>query len=198
MRRALGFFVAAACAVSVVACGGKVLGESGDDTSGDDDVVTHPPNQGADGGTDAQKTDAAKPDDPEITALRAKEGQIAYVYFQPETDISENVPPSHNVLLEVPSKAQDIYDTTLSLPRPPSGVMSCPADFGVYYDLQFFAADDSLVAEVQVQPGGCENATFVESDLTLQADGSPYFATLASDLGLEEKDIYPYVPQGTP
>ncbi|MEO8798268.1 MAG: hypothetical protein ABI551_10310 [Polyangiaceae bacterium] len=191
MKRALGLVVVASCAFSVVACGGKVLGDDGE---GDDGGVTisHPRDGGKVDPPDASTTT----DDPDLSALRKKEGQIAYVYFQPQSSIPANVPPSHNVLLDEPKGAQDIYDHTLGLSRFPDGTFSCPAGFGVTYDLQFFAADDSLVADVTVDPNGCNEVQFYDGP-TLQANAA-YFSVLAKDLGLDEKDIYPYFPQGTP
>lgn len=191
MKRAWGLVVVASCAFSVVACGGKVLG---DDGVGDDagHAIVHP----GDGGEVDLPDGSTTTEDPALAALRKKEGQIAYVYFQPQSSIPDNVPPSHNVLLDDPKGAQDIYDHTLGLSRFPAGPSGCPASFGVTYDLQFFAADDSLVADVTVDPNGCNEVQIYEGP-TLQANAG-YFAVLAKDLGLDEKDIYPYMPEGTP
>jgi hypothetical protein len=72
---------------------------------------------------------------------------------------------------------------------------SCPADFGVIYDLTFFLFGDAGALPVKVDASGCLPVSISGESCERRANEA-YFSRLAQDLGIPESQIYPYVPPG--
>src|ERR1700733_7754814 len=121
--------------------------------------------------------------DPVITELQTMTASITKAEVVATTSIAQNAPPPVNVTVTDATTAQAIYDSTLTLPKFPEGGFSCPADYGVTYQLTFFS-DATAIVTAAADPDGCSAVTITgpsESD-TLQADDS-YWKSLATDLG---------------
>ena len=59
-----------------------------------------------------------------------------------------------------PSKIDQIVALTDALPPAQPGVQACPADYGGAVRVTFKAADGSVLAEADAEPGGCGDVTF--------------------------------------
>jgi hypothetical protein len=137
----------------------------------------------------------SSPSSPVIDTLETEKPAIDRVEFTTATSIPQNPPPNVSASA-TGDAARAIYEATLALPELPPGGYNCPADFGVTYNLTFFGGDTQLVAGI-VRPSGCEIVTLANQNAS--ASLSPddgYWATLASDLGITESEIYPYLPPG--
>jgi len=137
----------------------------------------------------------SSPDSTAIETLQAEQPVIDRVEFETATSIPENAPP--NVTASATGDAaRAIYDATLALPVLSPGEYNCPADFGITYNLTFYGGDTQLVAG-SVHPSGCELVTLAaqSASASLSPDAD-YWATLATDLGITESEIYPYLPPG--
>jgi hypothetical protein len=98
-------------------------------------------------------------------------------------------PPAVDVTLTDAVKTQDVYTATATLPELPAGAFSCPNDWGVLYQIEFF---DELgtVAKATLDPSGCREVTLTDNPTRRVLDDG-YWSRLAGDLGIDESKIYP-------
>lgn len=90
------------------------------------------------------------------------------------------------------AKVTRLFNALQALPAYPSGTVSCPADFGVVYQLQF-QGEESYGYIVSVQAGGCQGVSFDGTSLwTRTTANRPQFWTLfAETLGVPEIELFP-------
>ncbi|HEY1553190.1 MAG TPA: hypothetical protein VGF94_00075 [Kofleriaceae bacterium] len=129
-----------------------------------------------------------------IEQLQTEQPAIDTLHFTTASSIAQNAPPAVDVTV-TGDAARDVYAATLALPALAPGAYNCPADFGITYYLDFSGGGGELVRGT-VQPGGCEQVELSATvgSASLGPDGA-YWAMLATDLGIDETAIYPYVPE---
>jgi hypothetical protein len=76
-----------------------------------------------------------------------------------------------------------LYHAFLTLPKFPTGVMSCPADFGMQYQLAF-TETNGAVLHATVKPDGCEGATMDELGSRWAAPDGAFWQTFADTCGV--------------
>jgi hypothetical protein len=114
-----------------------------------------------------------------IVQIRAAEG-IPVTFVTPHT--------ANNA-----AKAQQLYDAVRALQQPTGdGIMSCPIDFGISYQLTF-RSDSEVQLTAILQGGGCR---------TLYIGGNHGYITnaafwrlLADTFGVSEEQLFPATPR---
>ena len=132
--------------------------------------------------------------DPEVTnTLHGDQLEIDTARFTTATSIAANAAPNVDVTV-TGDAARAVFATTIALPQMPSEPISCPIDFGITYTIEFSAHGQRMV-EATIEPSGCQQVSLSTADGTdWAATDAAYWPTLASDLGIPEAKIYPYVP----
>lgn len=110
---------------------------------------------------------------------------------------ANHIPPFERTVNN-PAKVQRLLNALAALPAYPSGIMHCPADFGVVYHLAF-QGQAFLYGQASIQAGGCQGMSFNgTSRWTHWVAISPRFWSLFADtLGVPESAVYLVVPQPT-
>ena len=101
-----------------------------------------------------------------------------------------HIPPFEQTVTDQ-AKMQRLYSALHALPAYPSGIITCPADFGVFYHLTFYGV--FRFAQANIQAGGCQGVSFDgTSHWTHTTANSPQFWTLfAETLGVPEIELFP-------
>ncbi|HVZ72474.1 MAG TPA: hypothetical protein VHJ20_08875 [Polyangia bacterium] len=86
-----------------------------------------------------------------------------------------------------PTRAQAIYDATVSLPDSPSGTYNCPEDSGVRYDVTFTSGTTTIMSAV-LSPTGCRDVA-ISGSTTRRAVDETYWASLAQNLGVAKATL---------
>lgn len=107
---------------------------------------------------------------------------------------SNHIPPFERTATDA-AKVQRLYNALLALPAFPSGIIHCPADFGVVYHLTFFN-QSVIVVQATVKPDGCRGVTLSNGQPRWVRDDQ-FWAVFADTLGVPESVVYPVVPQPT-
>jgi hypothetical protein len=76
-----------------------------------------------------------------------------------------------------------LYHAFLTLPKFPTGVISCPADFGMQYQLAF-TETNGAVLHATVKPDGCEGATMDGLRSRWAAPSDAFWQTFADTFGV--------------
>jgi hypothetical protein len=92
---------------------------------------------------------------------------------------------------------QRLLNALSALPAYPSGIIHCPADFGVVYHITF-QGQAFLGGQATIQAGECQGMSFNRTGRWAQwAATSPQFWSLFADtLGVPESALFP-APQPT-
>jgi hypothetical protein len=115
--------------------------------------------------------------------------------FVGTTSIPQNPAPKVNVTVTSAAAAQAACTTTLAQPAFPSGPVNCPADFGVAYEMTFRDASGAVLFTASADPNGC-GLIVLNGGGTPLGSGGDFWSAIATDLGIAESTIYPYVPPG--
>jgi hypothetical protein len=132
-----------------------------------------------------------------VAALRGQTTHVRTLIFAATTVLPDNPPPPLHVTIVVPATAQDACAATFALPTMPAGTSNCPADFGVSYSLYFEGGAGEGIMSATLDPSGCEQVQIADEShvANLWAGASPdYWSRLCADLGVDETEIYPYLP----
>ena len=103
--------------------------------------------------------------------------------------------PPFDATTDNAASVRQFYQTLLALPAPPSGPINCPADFGVAYQLTFYAGTVAT-ARATVDAGGCGLVT-VGGSTHWWIQSPSFWQEFADTLGVPVADLYPVVPQPT-
>lgn len=94
--------------------------------------------------------------------------------------------------------ARAVARAVCALPRQPAGILSCPADFGIGYQLRF-AAGRHHFAVVKLRPAGCEIVTGAGRPRTI-THSTAFWAVLGKALRLHtplvHRALIGFVPPG--
>jgi hypothetical protein len=103
-----------------------------------------------------------------------------------------------------PLKTQNLYAALQALPPPPSGIFSCPADFGEAYHLTFYHGQQE-VFWADVKPDGCRGVVLQNGDRRSAAGQDHFWTVFANALGVSESGLWqmpsasgPSAPQPSP
>lgn len=86
------------------------------------------------------------------------------------------------VVVEKVALVKDAAEAVCALPRMPSGVFNCPADFGIEYQLTF-SAEGRVFESVLVSATGCETVTGLGASRWV-ARSSWFWSRLGKSMGL--------------
>jgi hypothetical protein len=132
-----------------------------------------------------------------VTALRGRIAEVRTLVFSTSSVLPANPPPVLHVTIVYSPTAQDACQAILALPPMPAGSSNCPADFGVSYSLYFEGGAGEGIMSATLDPSGCQQVEIGDGshNANLWAASSPdYWSRLAVDLGVDEAEIYPYLP----
>lgn len=102
---------------------------------------------------------------------------------------ANHIPPLE-LMVQDNTKAQRLYDALRTLPAPPSGMISCPADFGTAYHLTFYR-DQSAVTSVIVKPDGCRHVTFANGEVRWSIHQDQFWQDFAAVFNVPESSLFP-------
>jgi hypothetical protein len=111
--------------------------------------------------------------------------------FSTATSIPSNPAPQVQVTVTDASKVSSLFEAALALPTVPEGTYSCPADFGVQYELAFTSG--ATVTRVGLEPNGCGWVSIPGS--SARSPDAAWWSQLSATLAIPETEIYPYMPQ---
>ena len=90
--------------------------------------------------------------------------------------------------------ARKVYADMLALPEHVPVTHTCPANYGVTYQVVFYDAGAELVTAAMT-PAGCEVVILTSKTSSAALDPNPdFWRQLSTDLGITEAQIYPYQP----
>ncbi len=118
----------------------------------------------------------------------AGSGDATSVHIQRTSDFPQNHIPPFDQTVTDPLKTQNLYAALQALPPPPSGVFSCPADFGEAYHLTFYRGQQAIFW-ADVKPDGCRGVTFQNGDRRWAAGQDHFWAVFADALGMSVSDL---------
>jgi hypothetical protein len=95
---------------------------------------------------------------------------------------SNHVPPFAGMTTDS-ERIGKLYRAFLALPKFPSGVMNCPGDAGIQYQLAFVESDGAVL-HATVKPDGCEGATMDGLTLRWAAGDDAFWQTFADTFGV--------------
>ena len=91
------------------------------------------------------------------------------------------------------TKAQRLYDAVRALPPPiGDGIISCPIDFGISYQLTF-RSDSGVQLTAIFQGGGCR-ALYIGGNHGYTTDAT-FWRLLADTFGISEEQLFPAPPR---
>ncbi len=86
---------------------------------------------------------------------------------------------------------QSLDQAVLALPSFPTGILHCPADFGIDYRLDFFRGNTSVLQAV-ADPNGCQAVSLSRKDLRWATTTPKFWALLAKALGIPINELVPW------
>jgi hypothetical protein len=92
-------------------------------------------------------------------------------------------------------QAVKVYEALQALPAYPKGIMYCPIDFGVRYQVTFFSGA-SKVSWATLEPGGCEAVKLADGSVRWAATHQEFWQTLAAAVGVPVAALFP-MPGGS-
>jgi len=123
--------------------------------------------------------------------LAAKKSDVLSLEFTTSTDIPSNPPPALDITVRDAAKAQAVYEATLDLPPPPSGIHHCPLDEGIHFHLTFRSGSE-VVTQADLQAGGCGFVSIAGIlGNSWVEETNTYWPTLAKSLGIMESELFP-------
>lgn len=137
---------------------------------------------------------SAPPLAPDAKLMQPFQAQIDRLHFSTASTAGQEPPPAIVDLTVTGEAARAVYALTLTLPPPQTDETLCPVDYGITWQLDFYAGNERLVTG-SIDVTGCQDVSLNAATRSagFSADEA-YWAPLADDLGVPESAIFPYIP----
>jgi hypothetical protein len=117
-----------------------------------------------------------------LPSFRPTELQVARISKLPDN----HFPPFSRKITQAVS-VQRLYMAALALPHPSGGVINCPNDAGLDYQLRFQSGKQTR--QMDMDPGGCASINVANNDRRV---ATPAFLTLfAQTVGIPRSQLWP-------